>query len=102
MLVYEYKNGTMSVSDDPIYIIKIIISKFGHMSRTNLGNRIKARRIKLKLSQDKLARKADIPFSTLVKIEAGYTPNPSIETMMKIADALEVTIDELLGRKKNK
>lgn len=69
------------------------------MSRTNLGNQIKARRTKLKLSQDKLARKADIPFSTLVKIEAGYTPNPSIETMMKIADALGVGLDELMGRK---
>ena len=99
VLVYEYKNGTISVNDDPIYIIKIIISKLVYMSRTNLGTQIKTRRTKLKLSQDKLARKADIPFSTLVKIEAGYTPNPSIETVMKIADALEIGLDELMGRK---
>jgi len=70
------------------------------MSRTNLGKKIKALRVKLKLSQDKLARKADIPFSTLVKIEAGYTPNPSIEAVMKIAGALGVGIDELVGRSK--
>ena len=69
------------------------------MSRTNLGKQIKTRRTKLNLSQDKLARKADIPFSTLVKIEAGYTPNPSIETVAKIADALEVGLDALMGRK---
>jgi transcriptional regulator with XRE-family HTH domain len=69
------------------------------MSRTKLGKQIKAFRKKLKLSQDNLARKADIPFSTLVKIEAGYTPTPSIDTVVKIADALEVGLDELMGRK---
>ena len=70
------------------------------MSSTNLGKRIKELRSKSDISQDQLAKKADIPFSTLVKIEAGYTPNPSMETLIKIADAFDVTIDELIGRKK--
>ena len=70
------------------------------MSSTNLGKRIKELRSKLDISQDQLAKKANIPFSTLVKIEAGYTPNPSMETLIKIADAFKVTIDELIGRKK--
>lgn len=70
------------------------------MSSTNLGKRIKELRGKAKISQDQLAKKADIPFSTLVKIEAGYTPNPSMETLIKIADAFEITIDDLIGRKK--
>lgn len=70
------------------------------MSRVNIGKRIKELRAGLKISQDRLAKKADIPFSTLVKIEAGYTPNPSMETLIKIADAFNVSIDELLGRKK--
>jgi transcriptional regulator with XRE-family HTH domain len=35
----------------------------------------------------------------LAKIESGYTPNPSMETLIKIADAFGVGIDELLGRK---
>ncbi|PIW68462.1 MAG: hypothetical protein COW10_02460, partial [Candidatus Omnitrophica bacterium CG12_big_fil_rev_8_21_14_0_65_42_8] len=56
-------------------------------------------RSKSKISQDKLSKKADIPFSTLVKIEAGYTPNPSMETLIKIADAFGIGLDELLGRK---
>jgi len=70
------------------------------MSNINLGKRIKELRTKLKISQDQLAKKANIPFSTLVKIEAGYTPNPSMETLIKIADAFEITIDELVGRRK--
>lgn len=70
------------------------------MSRINIGKNIKELRKKSKISQDKLAKRADIPFSTLVKIEAGYTPNPSIETLVRIADAFGVTIDELIGRGK--
>ena len=69
------------------------------MSSVNLGKRIKKFRAKLNISQDKLAKKADLPFSTLVKIEAGYTPNPSMETLIKLADALEVSMDELVGRR---
>ena len=69
------------------------------MSSVNLSQRIKELRSKSKISQDKLSKKADIPFSTLVKIEAGYTPNPSMETLIKIADAFGIGLDELLGRK---
>lgn len=70
------------------------------MSRTNLGKRIKNFRSKLNISQDQLTKKANIPFSTLVKIEAGYTPNPSMKTLIKIADAFGITMDELIGRNK--
>lgn len=69
------------------------------MSSTNLGRRIKEFRSKLNISQDQLAKKANIPFSTLVKIEAGYTPNPSMGTLIKIADAFGIGLDELVGRK---
>ena len=71
------------------------------MSSIKIGKRIKDFRNKIKISQDQLAKRANIPFSTLVKIEAGYTPNPSMETLIKIADAFEITIDELVGRNKN-
>jgi transcriptional regulator with XRE-family HTH domain len=69
------------------------------MSSINLGKRIKELRSKIKISQDQLSKKANIPFSTLVKIEAGYTPNPSMETLIKIADAFNIGLDELIGRK---
>ncbi len=71
------------------------------MSTIKLGRRIKEFRNKIRISQDQLSKKANIPFSTLVKIEAGYTPNPSIETLVKIADAFGITMDELIGRNKN-
>lgn len=51
------------------------------------------------LSQDQMARKAGIPYSTYLKIENGVTPNPSIQTVLNIAEALEISLDELVGRK---
>lgn len=51
------------------------------------------------LSQEKLARLADISTVTLVKIEAGVAKEPTITTVTKIADALGVSIDELVGKR---
>jgi transcriptional regulator with XRE-family HTH domain len=67
-----------------------------------LAQNIKRARLKKELSQEKLARLADISTVTLVKIEAGVAKEPTITTVAKIADALGVSIDELVGRKKNK
>lgn len=65
-----------------------------------LSENIKKLRRQKKLSQDKLARIADIPYNTLVKIESGKSNNPTFETLLKLSDALVVSIDELAGRKK--
>ena len=67
-----------------------------------LAVNLKKLRKQKKLSQDKFARLADIPYNTLVKIESGKSNNPTFETLIKIADALEVSIDELAGRTGNK
>jgi transcriptional regulator with XRE-family HTH domain len=57
---------------------------------------IRKLRNKKGLSQDKLSKLADLSFNTITKIEAGDTPNPTIETVKKIADALETNIDSLM------
>ena len=67
-----------------------------------LAANIKKLRKEKKLSQDKLARLADVPYNTLIKIESGRSNNPTFETLSKLADALEVSIDELAGRTRNK
>ena len=63
----------------------------------NLGKRIKELRLKHHLSQDELARKADVPYTTLTKIEIGVIKNPSVYVVAKIAKALNVKIDDLLS-----
>ncbi len=69
------------------------------LSSNILASNIKKFRQKTGLSQDQLARKAGIPYSTFLKIESGYTPNPSIQAVVSIAEALGVSIDELVGTK---
>jgi DNA-binding XRE family transcriptional regulator len=43
-----------------------------------------------------MARAAGVPYSTYLKIESGTTPNPSIQTVLSIARALKVSLDELV------
>jgi len=62
----------------------------------SLGKRIKELRLKHHLSQDKLARKADVPYTTLTKIEIGVIKNPSVYVVAKIAKALRVSLDKLI------
>jgi len=60
-----------------------------------LKNLAKLRKEK-KLTQEALARKADISYHTLIKLESGGIKNPKIETVIKLANALKVKIDDLL------
>jgi DNA-binding XRE family transcriptional regulator len=60
------------------------------------STKIKKLREKKGLSQEKLARLADVSNNTIVNIESGKQTNPTIETVSKIAKALDVKIEELL------
>lgn len=62
-----------------------------------LKNLAKLRREK-SLTQEGLARKANISFHTVVKLESGGIKNPKIETVVKLAKVLEVDIEKLLGQ----
>ena len=61
-----------------------------------IAKNIKKYRAKLGISQDKLSKLAGITLHTITKIESGSTPNPTIETMAKIAKGLDVSIDDLM------
>ncbi len=67
-----------------------------------LAQNVKKLRKQKKLSQEKLARLADISYNTVVKIEAGKAENPTFETLSKLADAFSISIDELVGRNNKK
>jgi len=65
--------------------------------KTSIADKIKNLRDMLKLTQEQLAVKARIPYTTLMKIESGQVKNPTVSTLKKIADALDVTIDYLIS-----
>ena len=61
-----------------------------------IGDKIKILRTRQGLTQDALARRCDIPYTTLTKIESNVITKPSIQTVSKIADGLGISIDELI------
>ncbi len=61
-----------------------------------IGDNVKKVRKKKGLTQDRLARKADIPYTTLTKLESNVVKKPSVQTIAKIARALEISIEELI------
>jgi len=61
-----------------------------------IGENIKKLRTKQGLSQDDLARKAELKYSTLAKIEGDFVKKPGVQLMAKIAKVLDVTIEDLL------
>jgi len=66
------------------------------MESNQLGQKLKKLRNKLGLSQDDFARKADVPYTTLTKIETGVIKKPSVFVVSKIAKSLGVSMEELL------
>ncbi len=63
----------------------------------NLAKNVERLRKAKGLSQEKLARLADVANNTLIKMESGENINPTLETLKKVAKALEVSVDELIS-----
>ncbi len=65
-----------------------------------IAHNLRILRKKNGLSQEKLARLADISLNTLTKIESGFAKKPTIQTVVKLAKALNISIDELVDNVK--
>ncbi|MDX9855822.1 MAG: helix-turn-helix transcriptional regulator [Candidatus Moranbacteria bacterium] len=61
-----------------------------------IGENIKRLRTKQGLSQDDLARKAELKYSTLAKIEGDFVKKPGVQMIAKIAKVLGVSVEDLL------
>ena len=64
-----------------------------------LEQRLRQLRKKAGWSQQKLAEKAGLSYNVITKIEQGVAKRPSIQTMMKLADAFGISLDDLVGRR---
>jgi transcriptional regulator with XRE-family HTH domain len=65
-------------------------------SKIMLANNIKKYRRKTGLTQEALARRADVSYNTIIKLETKGIKDPRVSTITKVAKALNVTIDELI------
>ena len=62
---------------------------------SDLGDKIKSERLNKNLKQKELAVRAGISISYMSDIERGRT-NPSVQTLKKISDALNIKASELI------
>lgn len=61
-----------------------------------IGRRIKELRKRLELSQEKLSERAEITPNYLSRVERG-TENPTLDVLIRLADALEVEMFEMFN-----
>jgi len=64
-----------------------------------LAKKVKSLRKSAGWSQQKLAQYSGLSYNMITKIEQGQAKYPSIQTVIKIADAFNMSIDELVDRK---
>lgn len=67
------------------------------MDEVGLGKLLQDARRNAGLTQQALCHKAGLSYSTLAKIERGAIKSPSIFTIQSIAEALSLTLNDLLG-----
>jgi transcriptional regulator with XRE-family HTH domain len=72
------------------------MSRQNNFPTSNIAKNIKKLRKEKGISQDRLSKLADLSLNTIVNIENGNNPNPTIETLQKIAKALGVSIEEII------
>lgn len=63
---------------------------------SNLAENLKRLRKGKNLTQEKLARLADLTNNTIIKIEANKNKNPTLDTLKSISKALGASVDELI------
>ncbi|EGT4872100.1 helix-turn-helix domain-containing protein [Clostridioides difficile] len=63
-----------------------------------IGDNIKQILRKRDIKPYKLAKELNIDVSGLYKLLRNKSSNPTIDTLIKLADYLDITLDELVGR----
>lgn len=66
------------------------------VTKINIGKNIKKYRNKQGLSQEEFAKKSDVKYTTLTKIESNVIKKPSVLIMAKLAKVLGVSIEDLI------
>ncbi len=67
------------------------------MSNNKIASNFKKLRAQKGYSQERVARLADLSLNTVIRIESGVNKNPTIETLTKLAHALEISVDDLIS-----
>ncbi len=64
----------------------------------HIGPAIREERLRREWSIAKLARKTELDGGYISRLERAKVPSPSLETIRRIAEALELSVDELMQK----
>ncbi len=64
---------------------------------SKLANTIKKHRLDMDLSRDELAKRAKVNYNTIIKLESGANKNPTVNTLIGLAQVFDVGIEDLLS-----
>ncbi len=67
------------------------------MDEQSLGRHLQTARVAAGLTQQELCQRASISYSTLAKIERGAIKSPSVFTIQRLAEVLDISLDTLMG-----
>ena len=67
----------------------------------SVGENIRTRREALGITREELAKRTEISFSQLSKIERDEQKNPTIQSIIAISTALKCSIDELIFKEES-
>ena len=65
-------------------------------SNSKIAKNLKKLRRQKGISKDRLSKLADLSLNTVVNIELGINPNPTIDTLTRIANGLGVEVEKLI------
>lgn len=64
---------------------------------SKLASTLKKLRAAKDLSRDELAREAKVNYNTVIKLESGANKNPTIKTLIGLAQVFNITVEELIS-----
>ena len=67
------------------------------VKKMNYLKNLAKHRLKRDLTQRELARLSGVSYNTIIKIERGGITNPKIETVVKLAKALNISLDKFVN-----
>ena len=62
-----------------------------------LAGTIKRYRIAAKMTRQELSEKAEVNYNTIIKIESGANKNPTIKTLIGLANVLKKSVEDMIG-----
>jgi XRE family transcriptional regulator, regulator of sulfur utilization len=65
---------------------------------TTVGKSLRRLRTARGWTQRRLSEKSGVSYVVVTKVEQGLTKDPAMSTLVKLADALGVSLDKLVGR----